>query len=233
MEVTDRLQSTLIAKHIEVELEQRAQGVIKSFDDEFTNMLNIFEFEAQISHDANLFRNICQNIQNDLLSLDTCIKELQRCQQVGKVLYIKCTLSHKLTKYLDRKIQGNLSEMEALTSQIQQTSCIVNELEGPVASVHIDIRKLELEKEIILRRLSEFRESISLKISSVERDLEECVKAKDTYANFTCSNLNVVKIASYTLCTIVTTVEVEKDTWDKGMNILKENFYDCMKILAA
>ena len=126
---------------------------MKSFDDEFTNLLNVAESKAQIPHDANLCSTICQNIRNDLLSLDTCVKELERCQQVDKVLYIKCTLSHNLIKYLDRKIQGKLSELEALTSQIQQPSYKVDELEGQVVSVHTDIRKLEIEKEITLRRL--------------------------------------------------------------------------------
>ena len=56
--------------------------------------------------------------------------------------------------------------------------------EGKVASIHCDIRKLELWKEKILKGFSDFRESIALKISIVEKQLEECVKAKDTYSNF-------------------------------------------------
>ena len=50
--------------------------MLKSFDEEFTNLLSVAETKAQISHDANLFSTICQNIKNDLISLDTCIKEL-------------------------------------------------------------------------------------------------------------------------------------------------------------
>ena len=72
MEVTDRLHSTLstlAVQHIEVDLEQRAQVVLKSFDEEFTNLLSVAEAKAQISHDANLFSTICQNIENDLISL--------------------------------------------------------------------------------------------------------------------------------------------------------------------
>ena len=75
--------------------------MLKSFDEEFTNLLNVAEAKAQISHDGNLFTTIFQNIKNDLISLDTCIKELRKCQQDGKILYIKCNLSHKLTKDID------------------------------------------------------------------------------------------------------------------------------------
>ena len=59
MEVTDILHSTLVVQHTEADLEQRAQSVLKSFDEEFTNLLNVVESKAQISHDANLFNTIC------------------------------------------------------------------------------------------------------------------------------------------------------------------------------
>ena len=169
IEVSDILHNTLVAKHIEASSEQRAKVVVKSFDDEFTNFLNVVESKTQFYYDANLFSTIFQKNWNDLPSLDTCIKELWRCQQVGKVLYIKCTLSHKLIKYLDSKIQGKLSGLQALTSQIQQPSYKVDEVKGQVVSVHTDVRKLQFEKKKVLRRLLEFKESISLKISVIER----------------------------------------------------------------
>ena len=50
--------------------------MLKSFDEEFTNLLNVAEAKVQISHNANLFSTICQNIKNDLVDLDTCIKKL-------------------------------------------------------------------------------------------------------------------------------------------------------------
>ena len=76
MEVIDKLHNTLVAKHIEVDPKQRTKVVVKSFYDEYTNFLDVAESKAQISHDDNLFSIVCQNIKNDLLSLDTCIKEL-------------------------------------------------------------------------------------------------------------------------------------------------------------
>lgn len=76
MELTDRLHSTLTANHIEADLEQRAKVVIQSFDLEFTNLPTVAESKAQVTHDANLFSTIYQNIRNDLVNLDTCIKEL-------------------------------------------------------------------------------------------------------------------------------------------------------------
>ena len=65
MKVTDRLHSTLTIQHTELDPELRAQAVLKSFDEEFTNLLNVAEAKAQISHDANLFSTICHNIKND------------------------------------------------------------------------------------------------------------------------------------------------------------------------
>ena len=62
-----------------------------------------------------------------------------------------------LTKDLDKNLEGKLSELEALSSQLQQPSNRVDDFEGKVANVHIEIRKLQLEKEKILRRLLEFR----------------------------------------------------------------------------
>ena len=59
-----------------------------------------------------------------------------------------------LTKDLDNNIEGKLSELEALKSQLKQPSSRVDDFEGQVFDVHTDIRKMKLEKEIILRRLS-------------------------------------------------------------------------------
>lgn len=76
MEVIDRLHSTVATKHKEVESEQRDKAVVKYFDGEFRDLLSFLGTKAQISHDANLFIIVCQNIKNDLLSIDTYIKEL-------------------------------------------------------------------------------------------------------------------------------------------------------------
>ena len=126
-----------------------------------------------------------------------------------------------------------MSELEALSSQIQHPSCKVDDFEGQVGSIHNNIRKLELSKEQILMSISNFKESIALKLSFVEKKLEECVKAKEINSNFLCSDLNAVEIASYALCAILTSTESTKETWTKGMDILKANIYDCMKIISA
>ena len=94
-------------------------------------------------------------------------------------------------------------------------------------------KKLELKKEQILKRFSEFRESISLRTTIIERQLEECVKAKDTYSNFLYSNLNAVEIASNALCAILTSTKTTKDTWVKGLNSLKASFDNYMKMLST
>ena len=81
--------------------------------------------------------------------------------------------------------------------------------------------------------ISDFRESIALKVSFVEKQLEECVKAKDTYSNFLYLDLDVVEISSYSLYAILISVESTKETWTKVMDSMKENFDDCMKIISA
>ena len=43
-----------------------------------------------------------------------------------------------------------------------------------------------------------------MKVSLVEKQLEEYVKAKDTYSNFLYLDLNAVEITSYALCKILT-----------------------------
>ena len=76
--------------------------------------------------------------------------------------------------------------------------------------------------------IDDFRELIALKLSFIEKQLEECVKAKDTYSNFLYSDINAVEIASYALCVILTSTVSTKETWT-----MKAIFDDCMKIISA
>ena len=46
MEVTDRLHNTLVVQHTESDPEQRAQVVLKSFDEEFAIILNVSDAKA-------------------------------------------------------------------------------------------------------------------------------------------------------------------------------------------
>lgn len=71
-----------------------------------------------------------------------------------------------------------------------------------------------------MKILSYFREYIALKISSVKRQFEECVKAMATYSNFLYFDLNAGEIASYALCAILTSIKTTKDTWIKGLTSL-------------
>lgn len=233
MELIERLHNTVTTEHIEAYLEQREQEVIKSFDLEFTNLLVVEEAKAHVAHDANLFNTICQNIQNDLVNLETCIRELQKCQMEGKGLYIKCTLSHKQTKDFDKQIVEKLSELEAPTVQLHQPLSKLEDFDGRIFGVHSEVWKLHLTKEQLLKRFSDFGESLVFKISAVERQLDECTKAKDTYSKFMFFDLNVVEIASYALCENLSTFKEVKDNWEKGMNTLNVNFDDCIKLLPA
>ena len=153
--------------------------------------------------------------------------------QEENFFYVKCTLSYKLTKELDSQIESKMSEIEALCNQIQHPSRKVDDIESQVASIHSDIRALELQKEQIVKRTSNFRESIALKLPFIEKQLEECVKAKDKYTNFLYSDINAVKIESYALCAILISDESSKVILTKGMEILKTIFDDWMKIILA
>ena len=66
-------------------------------------------------------------------------------------MYIKCTLSYKLIEDIDSQITGKMSELEALSNQLQHLTSKIDDFEGEVASSHNDIRKLELWKEQICR----------------------------------------------------------------------------------
>ena len=46
MEVTDKIHSTLTIQNTKLDPKQRAQEVLKSFDEDFTNFLNIVEAKA-------------------------------------------------------------------------------------------------------------------------------------------------------------------------------------------
>jgi hypothetical protein len=116
---------------------------------------------------------------------------------------------------------------------LQHPSAKVEDFEGRIFGIQNKVGKLHSAKEKILKRFSELKETLVLKIAIVEKQLDECVKAKDTYSNFVYSDLSNVEIASYALCTILTTSEAIKDQWEKDMENLKTNFDDCMKFISA
>ena len=62
-----------------------------------------------------------------------------------------------------------MSELEALSNQIQYPPCKIDDFERQVPSIENGIRKLELQKEQILKMISYFRESIALKLSFIEK----------------------------------------------------------------
>ena len=73
--------------------------------------------QAQTKHDVQMFDIICQNIRNDLLNLDYCIKSLRKCELEEKDLYEKCAMSFSFTNDIDSE---KIAEVEALASQLSQ-----------------------------------------------------------------------------------------------------------------
>lgn len=185
------------------DIEQRAQAVIKYFDKKFKSLLAIVEKKAQVTHDDKLFSTICQKIRDDLIVLDTCIDELWKFKMEGKNLYTKCTLSYKFTTNIDEKITEKQSELEALTVQMGQPSAKVEDFNGRIFGVQTEVWKLHMEREHLLKILYDFRESLVVRISAIERQLDECLKAKTSYATFSYSDLKAIEIACYALCEII------------------------------
>lgn len=130
----------------------------------------------------------------------------------GKKLYIKCTLSYKLTTYVDNRITKKQSELEALTIQMGQPSANIENFDGRIFGVQTEVQKLHMDREQLLKRFYDFRESLVVRILAVERQLDECLKVKDNHATFVYLDLNVVETRSYTLYVVITTSKPLKDS---------------------
>lgn len=78
-----------------------------------------------------------------------------------------------------------------------------------------------------LKRFSLLREHLALKFDSIERQLEECLAIKESHDKFSYTDLDIVEIASYSLCTFSSVADVVKDKQDIKFTMLKQKFGDC------
>ena len=65
-----------------------------------------------------MFEIVCKINRNDFGALDTCIKELGKCEHEGNALYAKCKLSFKITKDIDEELRKKLEELWDLVNQL-------------------------------------------------------------------------------------------------------------------
>ena len=85
--------------------------------------------QEQAKHDAYMFGTIFQNIKNNLGALDACVKELRRCEQEGKLLYEKFTLTLNFTRDKDEELKKKHEELEVLVNQLQQPNQKIEDIE--------------------------------------------------------------------------------------------------------
>ena len=109
------MQRTLVVKLTNPDLDDREKDVIQAFDVDFISFSYVEAVQAQIKHDSQMFDIVCQNIKNDLGALDACINELRRCEQEGKELYAKFSMSFNFTKESDDEIQKKHDEVNVPT----------------------------------------------------------------------------------------------------------------------
>ena len=67
----------------------------------------------------------------------------------------------------------------------------MEDVEAKIGKTYDEISLIEMNKEIITKRFSLVRENLSLKIEFLERQVEECLKAKTSF-DFFCSDLNAM-----------------------------------------
>ena len=107
------------------------------------------------------------------------------------------------TKYIDEDLKKKCEEFKALADQISQPDVNIEGIEAQVSKIYDEISQLEDKKTRITKRFLVLREHLSVKLSTVEFQLQECLLAKIYFHNFIYSNLNVVEISSYGLCDLL------------------------------
>ena len=111
---------------------------MKLFDKQFITLSNVALAQAHINHNVQLFATICNNVRNDLQTLDINIKELQRCLEDGKRLYVQCTMPYNYVKDMNDEISSKRSELQKLTSTQQQVGTLIEDIEVVVSKFHDD-----------------------------------------------------------------------------------------------
>ena len=80
----------------------------------------------------------------------------------------------------------------------------------------------------MIRRFSFPKEYLAPKVVILQRQLEECLLAKNSYDKFSYTDLSVVEVASYALCTLISISDVVRDNLKKDFDKMKHDFVDCI-----
>lgn len=133
-------------------------------------------------------------LKNDLGALDTCIKELRKCEQEGKELYAKFALSFKFTKNSVDELSKKRKEIQELVNQLQQPEKRIEDIEEKIGKTYDEIILVEMNRERITKGFSLLRENLFLKITTLEQKVEECLQVKRSFEKFFYSNLNGLEL---------------------------------------
>ena len=87
----------------------------------------------------------------------------------------------------------------------------IEAIEAHVSKTCDEISMLEDRKTRITKRLSLLREYLSMKLSMVECQLEECLSLKTFFDSFVYSDLNAMEIACYGLRNVLNILEGVKE----------------------
>ena len=82
-------------------------------------------------------------------------------------MYGKCVVAYKLIKYISNELSLKFSELETCGNEVHNPSGKIVDLERKNRKINDDIRLLELQKEMKMKRFSLLREHLSLKIDLV------------------------------------------------------------------
>ena len=126
--------------------------------------------------------------------------------------------AHYHKKYLTKfesQIMGKMSELELLTAKLLLPKTNIKECGIEVEKIHNVINNLESDKEKATKKFYSLRDFFSPKISTLQRQLEEFLATKTSYDKFAYTELSVVEVASYALCTLISICDIVKENQKK------------------
>lgn len=185
----EKLESVINTKVSKSDPLEKPQSVMNSFDSEFSNLKDIAKIKAQEDFEVEMQQTLSVNIRNDIGSLDVCIKNLRRHFETGKNLYIQCTKSEILTFEEDKKIREKLDAITAETNTLTSPNVKISSVEKSIRKLKDEIRMLAEEKNRKMIRINILREHVSIKISIVEDQIEQCLSAKTLFQKFSFNSL--------------------------------------------
>ena len=130
--------------------------------------------------------------------------------------------------YFYVEIKGHIIEIQSLTTRLQQTEIRIQDSGNEIEKIHNVVRSIKFYKEKVIRRFSILREYLAPKVVILQRKLEECLSTKNSYNEFSYSDLSTVEVASYALCALINILDIVKGNWKKEFDKLKIDFVDCI-----